>query len=156
VKGGGLKPAAFRLFQADRHARRVNAAENQPGTERTGFLPGNQSRCRGLSSTFQKQETAMKITKIILAGTGALTLVASAALAQQMLTGTITKVDRINGSLAIRQTQSGTVGANSGGAAEEFKTQDGMSLEKLHAGDRVSFTASEKGGVKTITKIQPQ
>jgi len=87
----------------------------------------------------------MKIAKIILAGTGALTLVASAALAQQMLTGTITKVDRINSSLAIRQTQSGTVGANSSGAAEEFKTQDGLSLEKLHAGDRVTFSATEKG-----------
>jgi Cu/Ag efflux protein CusF len=98
----------------------------------------------------------MKIAKIILAGTGALSLVASAALAQQMLTGTITKVDRINGSLGIRQTQSGTDGANSGSAAEEFKTQDGLSLDKLHAGDRVSFSASEKGGVKTITKIQPQ
>jgi Cu/Ag efflux protein CusF len=98
----------------------------------------------------------MKIAKIILAGTGALTIVASAALAEQMLNGTITKVDRINGSLAIRQTQSGTVGANTGGAAEEFKTQDGLSLDKLHAGDRVSFSASEKGGVKTINKIQPQ
>jgi Cu/Ag efflux protein CusF len=98
----------------------------------------------------------MKIAKIILAGTGAFTLVASAALAQQMLTGTITKVDRINSSLAIRQTQSGTVGANSSGAAEEFKTQDGLSLEKLHAGDRVTFSATEKGGVKTITKIQQQ
>ena len=73
----------------------------------------------------------MKIAKIILAAAGVLTIVASAALAEQMLNGTITKVDRINNSLAIRQTQSGTVGANTGGAAEEFKTQDGLSLEKF-------------------------
>lgn len=98
----------------------------------------------------------MRIAKIILAGAGVLIILASAALAQQALTGTITKVDRINGSVAIRQTQSGTVGANTGGAAEEFKAQDGLSLEKLHAGDRVTFSAAEKGGVKTLTKIQQQ
>ncbi|HZE55366.1 MAG TPA: copper-binding protein [Bradyrhizobium sp.] len=96
----------------------------------------------------------MKIAKIILAAAGVLTIVASAAVAEQMLNGTITKVDRINNSVAIRQTQSGTVGANT--AAEEFKTQDGLSLDKLHAGDRVTFSATEKGGVKTITKIQQQ
>jgi Cu/Ag efflux protein CusF len=104
----------------------------------------------------KNRETAMKIAKIILAAAGVLTIVTSAALAEQMLNGTVTKVDRINNSVAIRQTQSGTVGANSGSATEEFKTQDGLSLDKLHAGDRVTFSATEKGGVKTITKIQQQ
>jgi hypothetical protein len=77
-------------------------------------------------------------------------------LAQQALTGTVTKVDRINRSVAIKQTQSGTVGANTGGAAEEFKTQEGLSLDTLHAGDTVSFSATETAGVKTITKLQKQ
>ena len=95
----------------------------------------------------------MKIAKIMLAGTAALTIIGSAALAQQALTGTVTKVDRINRSVAIKQTQSGTVGANTGGAAEEFKVKDGLSLDDLHAGDRVSFSTSEAGGVKTITKF---
>jgi Cu/Ag efflux protein CusF len=98
----------------------------------------------------------MKIAKIILAGTVVLTLIGSAALAQQALTGTVTAIDRINRSVAIRQTQSGTVGANTGGAAEEFKVQNGLSLDDLHAGDRVSFSASETGGVKTVTKFQAQ
>jgi|SRR5450755_3569253 Cu/Ag efflux protein CusF len=105
---------------------------------------------------FKTRETAMKIARIILAGTAALTLVSSAALAQQTLSGTVTKVDRINGSIAIKQTQSGTVGANTGGAAEEFKAQDGLSLDTLHAGDKVTFSASEAGGIKTITKFQAQ
>ena len=96
----------------------------------------------------------MKIAKIMLAGTTVLTLVSSVALAEQPLTGRITKLDRINGTVAIQQTQSGTVGANAGGAAEEFKVQDGVSLEPWHAGDRVSFSTSETGGVKTITKLQ--
>jgi Cu/Ag efflux protein CusF len=98
----------------------------------------------------------MKIAKIILAGTAALTIIGSAALAQQALTGTVTKIDRINGIIAIQQTQSGTTGANTGGAAEEFKAQGGLSLDALHAGDRVTFSAAETGGIKTITKFQKQ
>jgi Cu/Ag efflux protein CusF len=98
----------------------------------------------------------MKIAKIILGGAVVLSLIGSAALAQQALTGTVTGIDRINRSVAIRQTQNGTVGANTGGAAEEFKVQNGLSLENLHAGDKVSFSASETGGVKTITKFQTQ
>jgi hypothetical protein len=38
---------------------------------------------------FKNRETAMKIAKIILAGTAALTIINSAALAQQALTGTV-------------------------------------------------------------------
>jgi Cu/Ag efflux protein CusF len=98
----------------------------------------------------------MNIARIILAGTAALAITSSAALAQQALTGTVTKVDRLNGSVAIKQTQSGTVGANTGGAAEEFKAQDGLSLDALHAGDKITFSASDTGGVKTITKFQAQ
>jgi Cu/Ag efflux protein CusF len=105
---------------------------------------------------FENRETAMNIGKIILAGTAVLTIIGSAALAQQALTGTVTQVDRISRTVAIKQTQSGTVGANTGGAAEEFKAQDGLSLDSLHAGDRVTFSASETGGKKTITKFQPQ
>ncbi len=96
----------------------------------------------------------MKIAKIMLAGIAALAINGSAALAQQALTGTITKVDRINGTVAIQQTQNGTVGANSGGAAEEFKAPGGVSLDTLHAGDKVTFSTTETGGVKTITKLQ--
>ena len=98
----------------------------------------------------------MKIAKVILAGTAAFTIVSSAALAQQALTGTVTKVDRINGIIAIRPTQSGTVGANTGGAAEEFKAQEGMLLDALHAGDKVTFSTAETGGIKTITTFQKQ
>jgi Cu/Ag efflux protein CusF len=100
-------------------------------------------------------KTAAKITKAILAGTAVLTIVSSAAWAQQALTGTVTKVDRINHTVAIQQTQSGTVGANTGGLSEQFKLQGG-SLETLHAGDSITYTATEAGGVKTITKIDKQ
>jgi Copper binding periplasmic protein CusF len=65
-------------------------------------------------------------------------------------------VDRINRTVAIQQTQSGTIGANTAGAAEEFKAQNGLSLDTLHAGDKVTFSATETGGIKTITKLQQQ
>jgi Cu/Ag efflux protein CusF len=95
----------------------------------------------------------MKISEIVLAGTAVLTI-SSAALAQQALTGTVTKINRIDGTVEIQQAQSGTTGANSGGATQEYKTQRGLSLDTLHAGDKVTFFATEIGGVKTITKIQ--
>ena len=98
----------------------------------------------------------MKITRIILAGAAAITIMSSAALAQQALTGSITKVDELNGKITIQQTQSGTVGANTGGAADDFKVQDGLLFNSLQAGDKVAFTVTEIGGVKTITKLQKQ
>jgi Cu/Ag efflux protein CusF len=104
---------------------------------------------------FENRETPMNKAKIALVGSAALMAISSVALAQQALTGTITKIDRISGTVSIRQTQSGTVGANSGGAAEEFKAQESL-LTNLHAGDRVAFSATETGGKKTIEKLERQ
>ena len=98
----------------------------------------------------------MKIAKVVSVGTVALIIISSTALAQQALTGTITGINRINGTIAIQRTQSGTVGANSGGSAEEFKVQSGLSLDDVHAGDKVTFSTTETGGSKTITKLQKQ
>jgi Cu/Ag efflux protein CusF len=100
----------------------------------------------------------MTIARILSAGTAtALIMLSSAALAQQALTGTITGINRINDTIAIRQTQSGTVGANAGGAAEQFKVQKGQSMDDWHAGDKVSFSVTtEAGGIRTITKLQKQ
>ena len=97
----------------------------------------------------------MRLAKTALAGS-LLALIGSVALAQEALTGTVTMVNRISGTITIQPTQSGTesatVGANTGGTAEQFKVQAGM-LTSLHAGDRVTFSVSEAGGTKTITKI---
>jgi Cu/Ag efflux protein CusF len=97
----------------------------------------------------------MTITKIILAGVAAVA-VGSAALAQRSLTGTITRVDEPNGKVTIQQTQSGTVGASTAAVADDFKVQDGLMFNALRAGDKVVFTATEAGGVKTITKLEKQ
>jgi Cu/Ag efflux protein CusF len=100
----------------------------------------------------------MKIAKIVLASSVALTVFSSVTFAQQAITGTgtVTTVDRISGNIAIRQAQSGTVGASTGGGVTtEFKLQGG-SLDAWHAGDKVTFSATETGGIKTITKIEKQ
>ena len=47
-----------------------------------------------------------------------------------------------------------TVGASSGGGAEDLKVQDGLMFNALQPGDKVVFTATEIGGVKTITKLE--
>jgi Cu/Ag efflux protein CusF len=95
---------------------------------------------------------------MVLAGS-MLTVISSVTLAQEAppgLTGTVTTIDRISGTIAIQQTQSGTVGANTGGATEQqFKASESL-LSTVHAGDRVKFTIAETGGKKTITKIEQQ
>jgi Cu/Ag efflux protein CusF len=106
-------------------------------------------------ASFNNREIAMKLVKISLAGAAAL-IISSVAWAQQGLTGTITQIDRIHGTVTIERTQGGTVGANAGGAAEQFKAQDGLALDAVHAGDRVAFSATEADGIKTITKLQRQ
>ena len=98
----------------------------------------------------------MKIAGIIAAGAAALTIISSSVLAQQALKGTVTQVNRIDGTIAIQPTPSGTVGANVKAVADEYKAKDGISLDALHAGDRVVFTSSEINGVKTVTKIERQ
>jgi hemolysin activation/secretion protein len=77
------------------------------------------------------------------------------------MTGTVTRIDRLDGTIAIQlqrtPSQSGTVGANTGGAAEEVKTRvQGNLLNTLHAGDRVKFSLTETGGTKTIANIERQ
>jgi Cu/Ag efflux protein CusF len=118
------------------------------------FQVRNQTAIRPLSRTFQ--EANMKMTKSILASAMVLAIVSSGALAQQSLTGAITKLDESNGKITIQQTQTGTVGANTGGAAEDFKVQDGLIFNAFQVGDKVAFTATDVGGVKTITKLEKQ
>ena len=102
----------------------------------------------------------MKMANITLAGFVALSALGSAALAQQGLTGTVTRIDRLDGTISIQmqkpQTQGGTIGANAG-ALEELKVKvQGNLLNTLHAGDRVKFSISDADGGKTITNVERQ
>ena len=97
----------------------------------------------------------MRAAKIALTSLAVASFVTSAALAQQSMSGLVTKIDRLTGTIAIQQTQTGTVGA-AGGAVQEYKVPKGQSLEELHAGDKVTFTTTDSSGGKTIDKLERQ
>ena len=93
----------------------------------------------------------MRIVGTVVASI-AIALFASAPFAQDAKTGTVTQIDRINSTIAIQQPQDGTVGAGAD-PVKQYKVQ-ASSLEALHAGDQVSFSATQSNGVDTITKIE--
>lgn len=92
--------------------------------------------------------------------TGVATTVATSlsamAAEQPQATGLVTGINRLNGTIAIQRIQTGTVGANVSGSAEEFKVKDNGVVDDIHAGDRVTFSTSESGGSKIITKLSRQ
>ena len=109
--------------------------------------------CSG-AQMLDQSEVAMPIARMILAGASALCILTSIASAEP-LTGRVMGINRLTNTIAIQQAQDGTVGAN-GGVTEEFRAQDGVSLDNVHVEDRVSYTVSKAAGVKTITKLERQ
>jgi hypothetical protein len=98
----------------------------------------------------------MNLARTMLAGAMFVAAVPSAALAQQSLAGTVSLINRLDGTIVIRQTPSGTVGAAGGGATEQQFNAAATLLDTVHAGDRATFTVNDSGGKKTITKIEKQ
>jgi Cu/Ag efflux protein CusF len=94
----------------------------------------------------------MRLIQTISFASAALALLGAAAFAEDMKTGIVTQIDRLNSTIAIQPSQDGTVGS-SGGTVTRYKVQ-GSTLEDLHAGDQVSFSAAQNAGVDTITKIE--
>jgi hypothetical protein len=105
----------------------------------------------------------MKLFKLVLAGTATLFVAGSAALAEDQTTaqngqqsGQVTLVNRLNNTIAVRPIQDGTVGANSAGSSQQFKVKDGVSLEDLHAGNRITYSVTDSGGARTITSFKKE
>jgi Cu/Ag efflux protein CusF len=98
----------------------------------------------------------MRTSRTIILGTAAATMFSLGAFAQEVRVGTISRLDEANGTIAISEAQAGTTGSGAGSSAQEYKAQDGLLFNALKEGDRVSFTVEEKGGVKTIAKVQKQ
>lgn len=99
----------------------------------------------------------MKFTRLILAGAATLLITASSALAQAQSgqeNGQVTVVNRLNNTITVRPIQDGTVGANTAGEAQQYKVKDGLSLEDLHAGNHITYSATEQGGTRTITSFK--
>jgi hypothetical protein len=99
----------------------------------------------------------MGTAKFILAGAAAITVIASSAFADDM-TGMVTSINRLNNTISIQQMQKGTVGGSAGGAGalQQFKAKDAAMLDAVHAGDRVTYSATDADGSSTLTKLQKQ
>jgi Cu/Ag efflux protein CusF len=96
----------------------------------------------------------MTTLRTTILGMAATALFSLGALAQEPRTGTINRLDEANGTIAISEARAGTTGASAGSAWQEYKVQDGLAFNAFKEGDSVSFTVEEKGGVKTITKLE--
>jgi Cu/Ag efflux protein CusF len=96
----------------------------------------------------------MKAATITLAAVAALVSGLPALAADQGVAGIVTGINRLNGTVAIKRVQAGTVGANA--AAEEFKVKDNAMIEEVHAGDRITFSTGDGTGAKTIIKLDRQ
>jgi|tagenome__1003787_1003787.scaffolds.fasta_scaffold20836130_2 Cu/Ag efflux protein CusF len=74
--------------------------------------------------------------------------------AQESRTGTIARLDEANGTIAIAETPTATVGSSAAAPYQEFKVQDGLTFNAFKEGDQVSFKIEEVSGVKTVTKLE--
>ena len=92
----------------------------------------------------------MKIVQS-MAAAAALMAIYSVAAAQEAKTGTVKQIDRLNGTMAIEQPPGGPTGGD--GTVKQYKVQS-LSLDELHAGDQVSFSATPSGDADTIVKIE--
>ncbi len=99
----------------------------------------------------------MGTAKFIFAGAVALNMLASSALADDM-TGMVTRINRLNNTISIQEMQKGTVGGSAGGAGalQEYKAKDAAMLDAVHAGDKVSYSATDNNGTGTLTKLEKQ
>jgi Asp-tRNA(Asn)/Glu-tRNA(Gln) amidotransferase A subunit family amidase len=99
----------------------------------------------------------MGTRQFILAGAAMIGMIATSAFADDM-TGMVTRIDRLNNTISIQQMQKGTVGGSAGGAGalQEYKAKDAAMLERVHAGDRVSYSATDTNGTGTLTKLEKQ
>ena len=98
----------------------------------------------------------MKSSRAIILSMAAAAMFSLGALAQETRQGTISRVDPSKGTIAVAETQSGTTGSSTMSGAQEYKLKDPLLFNAIKDGDRISFVAEDKDGVKTITKLQKQ
>jgi len=98
----------------------------------------------------------MKSSRAIILGMATAAMFSLGALAQESRQGTISRVDSAKGTIAVSETQTGTTGSSAMSSPQEYKLQDPLLINAIKDGDHISFTVEEKGGVKTITKLQKQ
>ena len=77
--------------------------------------------------------------------------------AQEAIKGEIVTLNEAGGTISIKQSPAGTVGAGGDAAAiRSFKVKDALLFNAVKAGDKVVFTADTVDGNLVITKMQRQ
>ena len=98
-----------------------------------------------------------KVGPIVMLAIAFAIAIPSAIYAQEGLKGEITKIDELKGTITIKQSSVGTVGASSeAGTVRDFKVKDGLLFNAIQAGDKVVFTTEQVDGNLTITKMQKE
>jgi Cu/Ag efflux protein CusF len=146
VQGAGKIVVGYRC-RGNRKGTASEGAARPAGALVCGTNPAAASFHRG-----QCRESAMKTSRFVLIGAAVIS--ASAAFAQQILTGTLTMIDRPDRNVVIQRQQNGTVGTT--GANDVLKVPPNLSLDNVHVGDKVGYTVIESGGIKTVTKLEKQ
>ena len=93
----------------------------------------------------------MRTARIVVASAVMAFSIAGAAYAQQTLTGEVAAVDELSGKIGMKL--SGTVGANDATSVTTFKVEDGLLLNAVKPGDKVSFTSERVGEEMIIKKL---
>jgi len=104
--------------------------------------------------SFRKEGQNMRTSRSAVIGVIAGALFSVSASAQESRLGTISRLDKANGTIAIADAQTGTTGSGAGAASQEFKVQDGLVFNAVKEGDRISYTVQDIRGVKTVTKLE--
>lgn len=96
----------------------------------------------------------MQLRQIMLASSMVVALAGTTqAWADETFSGLVTVVDRTTGEIVVKRDEGGTVGSGAAAPSEKFKLKDGVP-ESLHAGEKVTISFIESGGVKTATKVE--
>jgi Cu/Ag efflux protein CusF len=106
-------------------------------------------------SLHAREATMKKLGPIITLAIAFAIAIPGAIYAQESMKGEITKMDELKGTITIKQSPVGTVGASSeSGTIRDFKVKDGLMFNAVKAGDKVAFATETVDGNLTITKMQ--
>ncbi len=106
-------------------------------------------------SLHAREATVKKLGPVVTLAIAFALAIPSAIYAQEGMKGEITKMDELKGTITIKQSSVGTVGANSeSGTTRDFKVKDGLMFNAVKAGDKVVFTAETVDGNLAIVKMQ--
>jgi Cu/Ag efflux protein CusF len=128
-----------------------------PSHQKLWNLGGVEALVLNQRSLHAREATMKKSGPIVTLAIALAIAIPSTIYAQEGMKGEITKVDELKGTITIKQSPVGTVGASSeSGTIRDFKVRDGLMFNAVKAGDKVVFTTETVDGNLSITKMQKE